>query len=192
MSRQVTTARLVPVLVGLAMIVVAAVGFRLSSQPEGFQVVRGTLGDVTRYNKGVAGVSSVRVGTELRDGDRTVTTPGMFVVVRLTVRADRTEEVKISRAQLLSADATYEPFGIGATVRADPGFSSSRDVAFEVAPGRLTDLTVQGYDTGVVSGYHQRLRVHLGITAANAGQWAAAAQGQRIIFDNNEYSAGLA
>lgn len=191
MSRQVATPRLVSVLVGLAMIVVSAVGFRLSTQPEDFQIVRGSLGDVTRYNEGLAGVSSVRVGTELRDGDRVVTTPGMFVVVRLTVRANRTEEVKIGQTRLLAEDATYDPFGIGATVGADPGFSSSRDVAFEVAPGRLADLTVEAYDIGIVSGYHQRLRVHLGITEANAAQWAEAARGQRVTFDNNEYSAGL-
>lgn len=191
MSRQVATSKLVSVLVGLALIVVAAVGFRLSSQPEGFEIVRGTLGDVTRYNKGSAEVTSVRVGTELRDGDRTVTTPGMFVVVRLTVTADRTDAVKIGQTQLLADDATYEHFGIGDSVAADAGFSTSRDVAFEVAPGRLTDLTVEVYDIGVVSGYHQRLRVHLGITKANAAEWAAAAQGQRVNFDNNEYSVGL-
>lgn len=191
MSRQVGTPRLISVLVGLALIVVSAVVFRLSSEPQGYEIVRGTLGEVTRYNEGFAGVSAVRVGTELRDGDRIVTTPGMFVVVRVTVRADRSVPVKIGDTHLLAQDATYDHFGLGDTVEAEAGFSSSRDIAFEVAPGRLTDLTVEGDDTGLVNGYHQRLRVHLGITKANAAQWAAAAQGRRITFDNDEHSAGL-
>ncbi len=173
------------------MIVVAAVGYRLSAEPEKFQIIRGTVGSVTRYNEGFAGVSDVRVATELTDGTARVKTSGLFVVVRLTVQAPGSDEVHIQYAELLSRDTTYTGFEAGSTVFADAGFETTRDVAFEVSPQRMEDLTVQVWDAKIVSGYHQRLRVHLGITADNATDWAAAAQSQRIELDPNETTRGL-
>lgn len=173
------------------MIVAAATAYRLSEQQEGFQVIRGTVGGLTRYDHGLAGVSDVRVGTELRQGTARVRTSGMFVVVRLTVQAPGSEKVRFSNAQLLSRDTTYTDFTDASTVSADAGFETARDVAFEVAPGRVQDLTIQAWGTGLVSGYHQRLRVHLGITGDNAEEWVAAAQGNHVRLDSDPITRGL-
>jgi hypothetical protein len=183
--------RLISMVVGLALIVIAAVGYQLSKQQDNFQIIRGTVGNLSRYDQGPAGVSDVRVATELYDGNSHVTTTGMFVVVHLTVQAPKSDQVHIQETQLLSQHTTYTAFGLGDTVFADPGFETSRDVAYEVNPQRIDDLTVQAWDTLIVVGYQQRLRVHLGITAANAAQWVAAAQGQRIRLDPDETTRGL-
>jgi hypothetical protein len=184
--------RLTSVLVGLAMIVTAAVGYRLSQQPDNFQIIRGTVGALSRYNEGSAEVSNVAVATELVNGTARVKTTGLFVVVRVTVQAPRSDEVHIQNAELLSTNARYTTFGLGSTVFAEPGFETTRDLAFEVAPSRIEDLTLEAWDTKIVTGYHQRLRVHLGITADNAAAWVAAAQGQRLRLDPDETTKGLA
>lgn len=183
--------RLLSIVVGIVMIVVSAVGYRLSAQQGDFQIIRGTVESLTPYNEGFAGVSKVRVATQLIDGTARVQTSGLFVVVRLTVQAPGANEVHIQNVELLSGDTTYTGFGLGSTVFADAGFETTRDVAFEVSPQRIDDLTVQAWDAELVSGYHQRLRVHLGITADNAADWAAAAQGQRIELDPDETTKGL-
>lgn len=183
--------RLVAILVGLAMITAAVVGYRLSEEPEDFRIVRGSVGSMAAYNDGFAEVSDVRVGTELVDGNARVSTTGMFVVVRLTVQAPGSDEVKIGSAELLSRDTTYAAFTSNDNVSAAAGFETRRDVAFEVAVNRVEDLTVQAWGVGVVSGYHQRLRVHLGITDDNAAQWAAAARGQRVRVDSDAIVRGL-
>jgi hypothetical protein len=54
----------------------------------------------------------------------------------------------------------------------------STDVTFEVDPARIDDLTLELYETEFVSGYQQRLRIHLGITPGNADRWRAAAKDQ--------------
>jgi hypothetical protein len=131
------------------------------------------------------------VASELVRRDARLTTSGLFVVVRLTVRATGSDEVHIQNTELLSQDSTYASFVLGSTVFADAGFETQRDVAFEVAPNRIEDLTVQAWDSKLVSGYHQRLRVHLGITAGNAADWVAAAQGQRIRLEPDEITKGL-
>lgn len=184
--------RLVSILVGLALIVASAAGYRLSMEQQDFQIVRGRLGELHRYNDGLASVSEVQVGTKLEQGDATVDTPGLFVVVRLTVQAPNRLEVHIQNSQLLAdGDTVYEAFGSGEQVFANAGFETTREVAFEVSPERVEDLTVQVWDAKIVDGYHQRLRVHLGITEANAAQWVAAAQGQVVGMEQSDQTRGL-
>lgn len=183
--------RLVSTLVGLTLIVIAAAGFQLSRRQDNFRIIRGTVGNLSPYNQGTAGVSDVRVATQLDNGSSQVSTTGMFVVVHLTVQAPKSAQVHIQRTQLRSQHTTYTSFGLGDTVFADPGFQTSRDVAYEVDPRRIDDLTAEVWDTQIVVGYQQRLRVHLGITASNAPQWVAAAQGQRIRLDHDETTRGL-
>lgn len=192
MTRTVSQHRLVSVLVGLAMIAVAAAGYGLSQPQNKFQVVRGTVGELNRYNKGSVEASDVRIGTKLLDGSAEATTPGVFVVVHLSVRAPGEQEVHIQHAELLArGDTRYQAFTTGEQVFAEPGFETSRDVAFEVDPNRMEDLTVQVWDAKIVDGYHQRLRIHLGITANNAEQWKVAAQDQRLRIDTDDVSRGL-
>lgn len=190
--RRTPPSKLVSVLVGLALIVASAVGYRLSLEQEDFQIVRGRLGELHRYNDGLASVSDIRVGTKLEQGGASVDTPGLFVVVRLTVQAPNRLEVHIQNSQLLAGgDTTYDAFSSGEQAFADPGFETSRDVAFEVSPERIDDLTVQVWDSKIVDGYHQRFRVHLGITEANAAQWVAAAQGQVVEMEQSDETRGL-
>ena len=90
MTRWVPRARLLSVVAGLALVTVAAVGYRLS-EPEDFAVVRGDLGAPAAYADGSVVVDDVRVGSVLvTSTDERVTTPGMFVVVRVAARAAAT------------------------------------------------------------------------------------------------------
>ncbi len=187
----VAWSRLISVLVGLALMLVAAVGYRLSQPQTDFQIVRAAVGELTAYDKGRAGVRNVQVATELTKGEARLKTTGLFVLVRMTVQAPNRDEVHIQNTELVAADARYTAVGLGSTVFAEPGFETSRDVAFEVNPERMADLTVEAWDSDLVMGYHQRLRVHLGITADNAAQWTAAAQGQRLALDVDETLKGL-
>ncbi len=180
------------VLVGLGLIVASAAGYRLSAPQLDYQVVRGQLDEFHRYNEGSAKVSDVRVATSLERGDATIDTLGIFVVVRLTVQAPNEVEVHIQNTQLLArGGTTYEAFDTGEQVFADPGFETTREVAFEVSPERIDDLTVQVWDSKIVDGYHQRLRVHLGITEGNAAQWVQAAQGQLVEVEQSDATRGL-
>lgn len=190
-ARTVARSRLVSLLVGLAMIVVAAVGYKLSEPPLEFQVVGAPVGELTDYMDGRAGVRSVAVATEVTRGTDRLSTPGLFVIVRMVVEAPGRDEVRVQNTNLVSQRTTYESFGLGSTVVADPGFETQRDLVFEVDPQRIDDLTVEAWDSSLVSGYHQRLRVHLGITSDNAAQWVAAAQGQRVALNLDETSRGL-
>lgn len=191
-TRSTSRTRLVSVLIGLALIVVAAAGYRLSTPQLDFQVLRGTLGEFHRYHTGTAQVSEVQVGTRIAEGDAEVGTPGLFVVLRLRVQAPGDVEVHIQNVQLLAGDGTtYEPFLGGQQVFADPGFETTGEVVFEVSPSRIDDLTVQVWDAKFVVGYSQRLRVHLGITAANASQWVQAGQGQVLEVESSDTTRGL-
>ena len=54
------------------------------------------------------------------------------------------------------------------------------DIVFEVDPSRVEGLTLEMWRNEVISGYQQRVRIPLGITAANANQWRDAARGWGI------------
>ena len=61
-----------------------------------------------------------------------------------------------------------------------PGFEQTSDLSFEVDPERIDGLTLQMSQSEIVSGYHQELRVQLGITAENAQAWRDASIGQVV------------
>ncbi len=53
---------------------------------------------------------------------------------------------------------------------------STSDFLFEVDPKEIDDLTLEIWSQGIVYGYHDRARIHLGITPGNADQWREAAR----------------
>lgn len=191
MTRSVALSKLVAVVTSLAVITLAAAGYRLS-QPEDFAVVRGELGEPTAYADGSVVVDNVRVGTVVLSSiDDPISTPGMFVVVRVSARASGREELTVNHLQLLAQGATYLAAQDESLLPA-PGFEESRDVQFEVDPGRLTDLTLEAWGTrGFVEAYAEHVRVPLGVTTDNVEAWRRAAQGRQVDYVASSVVRGL-
>jgi hypothetical protein len=173
----VDRSRLVGGLAAVVLIGLSAVGLRLSEPEEKFQVVSGVPGETVTINNGEVSVTQVRVGTFIREydqiGDRT---PGMFVAVNVTGAATGPKELKLTEARLLSKDVRYESYKIAGGLNISPGFQTSFDTVFEVDPAQIDDLTIEMWPNEAISGYQQRVRIKLGVTAANAEQWRAAAR----------------
>ena len=191
MTRWVARTKLLSVVAGLGLLTVATAGYRLSD-PEDFAVVRGDLGAPAAYADGVVVVDDVRVGTVLLTStEERVTTPGMFVVVRVAVQANGREALPVNHLQLLADGATYLP-GEDESLRPAPGFEESRDVRFEVDPAHIDDLTLEAWGTqGFVEGYSDHVRVPLGITPDNADAWRRAAQGAQVDYVISSVERGL-
>lgn len=191
MTRTVARSKLVAVVTSLAVITLAAAGYRLS-EPEDFAVVRGELGEPTAYADGSVVVDDVRVGTVVLSSiDDPISTPGMFVVVRVSARASGREELTVNHLQLLAQGATYLAAQDESLLPA-PGFEESRDVQFEVDPGHLTDLTLEAWGTrGFVEAYAEHVRVPLGVTTDNVDAWRRAAQGSQVDYVASSVVRGL-
>lgn len=191
MRRRVSLDRLMVLLVSLVLIAVAASGYRLSQDDSEVQYVGGRLGEFAPYNDGEIRVDEVRVADTLtRRGKAALETDAIFVVVRVTVRAPGRLPVRFSDAELVSQNATFAAVTVNGE-SADPGFQVAQEVAFEVSPDRMADLSLETEDGAVVRGYRQRARIHLGITAANAADWRAAAVDRRAEIVLDEVSEGL-
>ena len=103
----------------------------------------------------------------------------MFVVVHVDAEATGPDKLSLQSATLLAdGGLSYGTYDALAGVSAETGFAVSTDVTFEVDPARIDDLTLELYETEYISGYQQRLRIHLGVTAGNADRWRAAAKDQ--------------
>ena len=98
----------------------------------------------------------------------------MFVTVSATLAVPGSQKVSLEQAQLVTDDRTYDDWSSTA-LSADPGFRQEQDLVFEVDPSQIDDLTLEIWHAGVVQGFYQRARIHLGITADNAEQWRQAA-----------------
>ena len=172
---------LTSVIVALTCVALSAAGLRLSETAgTDHQFIRGRVGDTVAIDGGLVTVGDVRVGTALKSNnqirDRTT---GMFVVVHVDAEATGTEEAHPAvgaslarrrpelrhlrraggcrrRDRLRGVDRCDLRGGSGADRRPDPEL----------------------YETEFVSGYQQRLRIHLGITPGNADRWRAAAKDQ--------------
>lgn len=178
--------RLLTGLVTLACVVVAAVGVR-ATEPADEQIVDGTIDQPVSVREGDVTVDDVRYGTYLlRDGDVSARTPGLFVVVHVSAEAPGRAPLALGRSQLTSGDRVYLPYSSLSGVRAVPGFRSQVDVVFEVDPQRIDDLTLELWPGEIITGYHQRIRVPLGVTAGRADQVRAA--GPQPIADPQIYS----
>ena len=191
--RSVPRSKVVSVLLAVALLTLAAVGYRLSDDDRDFSVVRGRYGEFAPLDAGSVRVDDVRVGTRLVAGSGDpVSTAGLFVVLRVTVRAPGREDLPLNHFSLLAQGTTYAPVGALTAVSADPGFEGSGDVAFEVAPDRMTNLTLEAWSTqGFVVAYGERLRVHLGVTAENADAWRQAGQDRRVVTAITVVTRGL-
>jgi hypothetical protein len=88
--------------------------------------------------------------------------------------------LKLTSAQLLSKQVRYDSYQALGGLIASPGFQTSLDLVFEVDPAQIDDLTVEMWPNEVITGYQERARVKLGITADNAEQWRATARDRGI------------
>ena len=173
--------RLISLIVALACVAVSAAGLRLSETAgTDDDLIRGRVGETASINEGLVTVDDVRVGTALKSNDQIRDrTNGMFVVVHVDAEATGPDKLTLQSATLLAdGGLSYGTYDALAGVSAETGFAVSTDVTFEVDPARIDDLTLELYETEFISGYQQRLRIHLGITAGNADRWRAAAKDQ--------------
>ena len=171
--------RWVGVLAAIALVVVSTIGLRLSDPEEQkFEAINGVVGEPAKVNNGAVTVTELRVGTILKQFGRIQdSTDGMFMVIRVIGAATGPRPLELNAARLLSGDLRYEGYQSSSGVHAEPGFETTVDVVFEVAPAYIDDLTLELGSNEVLRGYQQRVRIKLGITPANAEQWRATAGG---------------
>jgi hypothetical protein len=174
-----TTSKVLPVLLAIALVGLSAVGLRLSDPEEkDYDVVAGVVGKPVKVNDGEVTVKQVRVGRTLKEngqiGERS---DGMLVVISVTGAATGPKPLNLNAVRLLSGKVSYEGYEFSTGLSAQPGFQTSIENVFEVDPDRIDNLTLEMGSNEVLTGYQQRLRVRLGVTAANAEQWRAAAVG---------------
>ena len=139
----------------------------------------GSLGEPVEIEDGVFTVTQVQVGVATARLDEVrQRTDGMFVLVSVQTTATGREKLTLANASLLSGSRSYANFGVGGGASAEPGFTGFTDLLFEVDPAQIDDLTLEIGRRELLSGYSQRVRLHLGITPDNADQWRAAARDQ--------------
>jgi hypothetical protein len=172
--------RLLRVLVAIGLVALAAAGLRLSEPEEAdFEVARGVLGEPVAIDGGNALADDVRVGTALsRDDEVYATTPGLFLVVRVEVSATGRDRIAGYQAELLTAERRYAALGGSVLGAVEPGFATAQDLVFEVDPAALDDLTLELDHREFIRAYPERVRIHLGITGANADDWRDASRDQ--------------
>jgi hypothetical protein len=178
-----TLARSKPVgiLAAIALVVLSAVGLRLSDPDDNFQVINGVAGVGVKINNGEITVSRVTVGTFFIEyGKISDRTPGMFIAVTVSQAATGSKRLETSEARLLGKDVRYDSYQIMDVLTVDPGFETSVDIVFEVDPARIDGLTLEIWPSEFISSYQQRVRIDLGITTANAEQWRTAAKDRGI------------
>lgn len=184
--------RLVRVLAAIGLVALAAIGLRLSEgADEGFEIVRGVLGEPVTINDGTATAREVRVGTALSRNDEVyAVTEGLFVVVRVEVAATGPTAIAAYDGRLLAGPRRYEAFRGASVGNVAPGFSTAEDVVFEVDPAVLADLTLELDPVEIVTAYPQHVRIHLGITADNAQAWRAAGRDQ-VVATGDQTTRGI-
>jgi hypothetical protein len=178
-SGTIARSRLLSWLVAIVCVVVAAVGLQVSEPEKSVQTTTGLRGEPLGFADGSVTVGAVRVGDRLDTGSRLVPTPGMFVSVGVALAAEGTKPLRLNTFRLLSGDRIYHEYEL-AGLAAAPGFAQSDEVLFEVDPRQIDGLTIELSASEVLQGFHQRLRVPLGITPGNAQSWRDAARGQSV------------
>jgi hypothetical protein len=173
--------KVLAVLLALISVAVMAAALRVSDDRLPFQVLPGIADQTLAIRDGEVSAGNVRVGTQLlREGAVVSETPGLFVVVEIRLAATGNRDLSLSNPLLLTRDdRTYDTYD-SSTVRAVTGFRTVGDAVFEVDPDHIDDLTLQLWETELVSGYQQRARIHLGITPQNAAAWRAAGAGTGV------------
>ena len=186
----IARSRVVATVFAILLVTVAALASRLSDPDSDFQLVRVPLDQTTAYSGGQLRVSDVRVGSEIVEGDDHYQTRGLFVVVNVTAQATGRAAVGVGDTQLRADGVTYLS-AFDRAVRAEPGFETSRDLVYEVDPARLDDLTVELWDQGFIYRYYQRTQTPLGITRANARQWAEAGAARSLTITDSGVTKAL-
>jgi hypothetical protein len=170
--------RLTSLALAVACVAVSTVGVRLTDREHDMEIIRGRVGQSLHVRGGEVQVTDVRFGSALAErGEVTDHTNGMFVVVTFQVSNTSNEDLRLTESKLLSHDITYSRFGIGDGPTVEPGFRILSDVAYEVDPSQIDDLTVDLYQPELIGGYAQHVRVSLGVTAATAEHLRASGGG---------------
>jgi hypothetical protein len=172
-----TRTQVLPVLVALACVVVAAVVMRVSEPAYDFDASRTSVGRPASLNGGELTVRSVRAGQRISysgSSDKQLTTKGMFVVLDVEVAAG-VKKQSVGSYQLTADGYTYGSYQSLDTIVAAPGYVGRGSVVFEVDPAHIDDLTATIWQNEILSGYQQRVILSVGITAANAAQWRESA-----------------
>ena len=187
----IARSRVVAAVLAILLVTAAAIAYRLSDPDTDSELVRAPLDEPTSFQTGQVRVSDVRVGSTISQGDDRHSTSGLFVVVSVAVRAVGRDAVSVPSSQLLSEEGvTYLPAS-SLSVRADPGFETSRDLVFEVDPSRIDDLTLELWNQGLTYRYYERTQTPLGITSANARRWVEAGQGRTVVVQRSEVTRAL-
>jgi hypothetical protein len=170
--------RLTSLALAVACVALSTVGLRFTDREHDMEIIRGSVGQSLHVRGGEVEVTGVRFGSALAErGEVTDRTNGMFVVVTFQVSNTGNEDLRLTESKLLSHDITYSRFGIGGGPTVEPGFRTLSDVAYEVDPSQIDDLTVDLYQPELIGGYAQHVRVGLGVTAATAELLRASGQG---------------
>jgi hypothetical protein len=187
-EQRLQRSKLLAVLVVVACLVMATVGVRISDSDSDFRALKGKLGSTMKIDGVELTVSDVRVGQLITDGEKIENrTTGMFLLLRVRLaNRDALENVGLTKSRLLSGQRIYDPYESLSNIAADPGYVATADFLFEVDPEQIDDLTLEIWSQGIVSGYHDRARIHLGITADNADQWRDAAKDGLIVNQGNQ------
>lgn len=182
-GRRTWWSRLVPALVTLVCVAVAAIAVNTTSHDKDPQILRSVPGAALSLNEGTVTVASPRVCDTLLDGGQAAyRTTGMFVVVPVRVAATHAVEIRVDSLVLTSGDRTYRPYDVYILIAA-PGFAETMDVVFEVDPAGIEGLTLVAGRLEVVSGYQQQVRVPLGFTPQNLDEWRNKARGSAMESD---------
>lgn len=169
--------KVIAFLITVGCVLLAATGLAVSEPDDDFEVVHGVRGKPVAINHGDVIVTEVRTGSALAEnGVVKYRTAGLFVVVSLTATAPGSKPVSLSDSRLLSGDRVYLPYSTFAAVNAKPGFRSSVDFAYEVDPAMMNQLTIELWRREVLVGYHQRVRLPLGIRVEDTQRWRHAAR----------------
>lgn len=178
-ATKVSRNQVVGLLVALLCLTFSAVGLRMN-EPRRFEYVTATRDQPVSIEQAELTVGDVQVGTRLLRLNRVIAeTTGMFVLVQATLAVPGRQAVRLDNTQLITRTRTYDNW-TGDTLSADPGFRQREALVFEVDPSQIDDLTLEIWHEGIVNGYHQRARIHLGITADNSEQWRRAGQGRDL------------
>jgi hypothetical protein len=180
--------RLTSLALAVTCVATSTVGLRFTDRKDDeMEIIRGSVGQSVHIRGGEVEVTNVRFGAALAEhGQVKDHTNGMFVVVTFQVSNAGNEELRLTESKLLSHDVTYSRFGIGGGPAVPPGFRATGDVAYEVDPRKIDDLTVDRYQPEIIAGYAQHARISLGVTAATADQWRASGRG--VVVDLAEDS----
>jgi hypothetical protein len=191
--RTVARSRLAGTVLAILLVTVAALADRLSDPDSDFELVSAPLGSTVSYESGRLRVSDVRIGDAVDQGTEHHLTKGLFVVVNVAVQGSGRDDVTVGNSRLVaSGGLVYLPALSGDTVTAHPGFEVAQDLVYEVDPARIDDLTLETWQSGFVYRYYQRNQTPLGITAANAPQWAAAGVGRTVVVGRDALTKALA